>query len=275
MVVTRMFVYFLVLLMLILTIEFITIFVVDINFSKSLTVLVYHHIEELVNSDVSCTPLQFEEHMKALLSEKVRFVNLNDLYKIIIGGINSFTDKENLVMVTFDDGYESLYHYALPIAKKYQIPMVVFMITSRLGLKPQNVRYLSEEQIKEMIGSGLFEFCSHTHNFHTNILVMYNSFNPQLINSFEQVIEYDLMISKKILQNLTDKLCFAIAWPYGKFNRQIQKIALNCGYKVQFTSLFGKNYNIIDPISIKRIPVSKRDKAIHIVKKIQKNFLFR
>ena len=36
------------------------------------------------------------------------------------------------VLITFDDGYESLYNYALPVSIKHRIPMTVFIITKKL-----------------------------------------------------------------------------------------------------------------------------------------------
>ncbi|HNW35560.1 MAG TPA: polysaccharide deacetylase family protein, partial [Candidatus Ozemobacteraceae bacterium] len=122
---------------------------------EKLAVLVYHHIEEPATSEVSCTPAQFSAQMAALLANGFTPLGLEHVRLFLSGGLQQV---KNPVLITFDDGYESLYQYALPVAKKLNIPMTVFVVTSRIGLKPQFARYLSGKQIREMSRAGCFEF---------------------------------------------------------------------------------------------------------------------
>jgi len=79
--------------------------------------------------------------------------------------------KKDSFAITFDDGYEDNFQYALPILKKYNCSATFFICTGFVtkeiditknwkcyrGLKP-----LSIEQIKEMKKSGM-DFGCHTH----------------------------------------------------------------------------------------------------------------
>ncbi|MDD3146566.1 MAG: polysaccharide deacetylase family protein, partial [Candidatus Riflebacteria bacterium] len=172
------------------------------------------------------------------------------------------------VLITFDDGYESLYTYALPVAKKLEAPMSVFVVTARIGRKPQFARYLSDNQIREMSESGFFEFGSHTHDLHTESTKMFEAFRSGADNPILRLLNRDLRLSSARLEGLTGRRPEAIAWPYGRFNSEFTAIARHNGFKMHFTSAAGYNEPGSNPYAIKRIPVTARDTAASVLKKV-------
>lgn len=233
--------------------------------NRILPVLVYHHIQDPVKSDVSCTPTKFEDQMIALIAAGFTPITIPQTKSFLAGTLPE--DIKKPVLITFDDGYESLYQYALPISVKYRIPMTVFVITSRIGQKPQFAKYLSESQIKEMNNSGMWYFGSHSHNMHTESLRIYNAFGGGNVNPVLEDLRSDLVTSSKCLEKITGVPTEIIAWPYGKHNIEYSTIARAVGYKIHFTSYYGFNEPGSNPFSIKRIPVSARDTASSVVKK--------
>ncbi len=233
--------------------------------NRLLPVLVYHHIQDPVKSDVSCTPSMFEAHMIALKDAGFTPITIPQTRSFLAGTLTQSIKKP--VLITFDDGYESLYKYALPVSVKLRVPMTVFIITSRIGQKPQFSAYLTESQIKEMNASGLWYFGSHSHNLHTESTKIYNAFGGGKVNPLLDELRADLVASSKCLENITGVPTEIIAWPYGKFNSEYTAIARLVGYKMHFTSLYGYNEPGTNPYSIKRIPVSARDTGASVVKK--------
>ncbi|MBI3037953.1 polysaccharide deacetylase family protein [bacterium] len=223
----------------------------------------YHHFEDPVSSDVSCTPQDFESHMIALKKAGFTFLNVETARFFLLG---SGKEIKKPILVTFDDGYESNYLHAFPVALKLKIPLTVFVITSRIGLKPQFTKYLSEDQIKEMALSGLIDFGSHTHDLHTKTLTIFRAFrsNP---NPVLRLLSQDLQQSKKRLFEITGKEVISLAWPYGNYNSQISKIAFDCGFLLHFTSRNGYNEPGSDPFGIKRIPITSRDNVESVLRK--------
>ena len=254
-------------------ISFITLIIILTSFSaviaaednRLLPILVYHHIQEPTKSDVSCTPSMFEAQMLALKKAGFTPLTIPQTRSFLTGTLDEKIKKP--VLITFDDGYESLYQYALPVSIKHQIPMTVFIITSRIGQKPQFARYLNEKQIKEMNDSGFWYFGSHTHNLHTESIRIYNAFGGGKVNPLLEELRSDLVASSKCLENILGIPTEIIAWPYGKHNSEYSAIARAVGYKMHFTSLHGYNEPASNPYSIKRIPVSSRDTEISVVKK--------
>ena len=233
--------------------------------NRVLPVLVYHHIQDPVKSDVSCTPSMFEAHMIALKDAGFTPITIPQTRSFLAGTLSENIKKP--VLITFDDGYESLYKYALPISIKYKVPMAVFIITSRIGQKPQFSKYLNESQIKEMHNSGFWYFGSHSHNMHTESIRIYNAFGGGKINPVLEELRADLITSSKCLEKILGIPTEIIAWPYGKHNSEYTAIARAVGYKMHFTSLSGYNEPGSNPYSIKRIPVSSRDTAFTVIRK--------
>lgn len=231
---------------------------------KVLPVLVYHHIQLKVQSDVSCTPQQFKSQMKALLDQGFTFINLRQTRLFLAGALDSV---EKPLLITFDDGYESLYHYALPVAEEFKIPMAVFIVTSRIGRQPQFASYLNESQIISMHKSGYFDFGSHTHDLHIDVLRIYDAFASTAMNPVARLMRRDLRQSSARLKALTGVCPDAIAWPYGKHNQETTQIAREEGYTMHFTSRYGYNEPGVNPFAIKRIPVSARDDEASVISK--------
>ncbi|MGM0599623.1 MAG: polysaccharide deacetylase family protein [Candidatus Rifleibacteriota bacterium] len=235
---------------------------------RLLPVLVYHHIEPEPSSDVSCSPEQFEFQIKSIISAGYTPLNLEQVAKFLAGILDDKIEKP--VVITFDDGYESLYEYALPVAEECKTTMIAFLITSRLGKKLQFAHYLSEKQIREMAGSGWWEFGSHTHDLHTDLMRIINAFGSVKQNPVIRLLKRDLDVSVTKLKQLTGKKPVAIAWPYGKFNSDTTAVARMAGLKLHFTSCYGYNEPGANPFAIKRIPVSSRDTAVSVLKKLNR-----
>lgn len=238
--------------------------------SERLPVLVYHHIEEPATSDVSCTPGQFAAQMSALLANGFTPLRLDEAGNFLAGAAEQ---GKNPVLITFDDGYESLYLHALPVASRLRMPMTVFVVTSRIGLKPQFSRYLSRSQIREMAASGFFEFGSHTDDLHTDLMRIWNSFGQMSPVPLASAVAADLERSRETLAGLIGTAPVAIAWPYGKFNDDTQQIALNTGMNMHFTSRSGYNAPGDDPLCIRRIPVTRRDTPETVMRKVRGGWL--
>jgi hypothetical protein len=84
---------------------------------ERLTVLSYHEIAnsgEALNPDYSVTPTMFVRQMDWLRNNGFHFVSVDDLLADEAGRKPL---PEKAVLITFDDGYRSMYDYAWPILK--------------------------------------------------------------------------------------------------------------------------------------------------------------
>lgn len=127
-------------------------------------VLAYHEISPdqwYYNTDA-----QFEDHIRWLAENGYQAIRLKQYYDYWTGAITEKDLPDKPVLIVFDDGRSGVYNYAFPILKKYNMPFTVFVITGVVGEKD----FMTWEQLKEMVASGLCDIGSHTHDLHYFVL---------------------------------------------------------------------------------------------------------
>lgn len=157
---------------------------------------------------------EVEAHLRALSENGWRSLTLGELIQSIRKGKNI---KEKTFVLTFDDGYESVYTYALPRLKRYNFTATVFLITDYCGKtnqwpgQPSTVaveNLLNWNQIKEMSEAGI-EFGAHTRSH-----AMLTALSP------DKVVE-ELASSREAIEKYTGKTPRVFAYPYGEFNTSV------------------------------------------------------
>ncbi|MEK6645623.1 MAG: polysaccharide deacetylase family protein [Candidatus Firestonebacteria bacterium] len=189
-------------------------------FADGVAILCYHRIVESPKSTFDISLKQFEEQINYLISNKFKFLSLNDVVKVLKEDI-----PPNSVSITIDDGDISVYTVVLPILKKHNIPATIFVYTDYIA---NGGRTLKWEQLKEIYNSGI-EIGSHTKS------------HPKLTKIKETQLKIELANSKKILEKKLGIQIKYLAYPYGLYNETVEKTAIQCGYNVMFTIDFGIN----------------------------------
>jgi len=203
-------------------------------------VLMYHHLapEEEYDgrSGTTISVEAFAEQMDYLFAAGYRTVTLEDLY-LFITGQKQLPPKT--VVLTFDDGYASNYHYAYPILKQYHFRAVVFPITGKVNFW---VPRLTEEMMEQ--SADVFEFHSHSHNLH-----YYIDGKQALLYLNHESVREDLRHSRELLD------CFAFSYPYGAFNEETIEMLKESGYKMAFTIIPGYVCPGDDPFRLNRFGI--------------------
>jgi len=214
-------------------------------------ILMYHSINTHIAEGMSglvVSPDTFDRQMSFLRAHNYNVIPLEDMIALI-------RDNKKIppktVAITFDDGYVDNYNYAFPVLKKYHIPATIFVIINEVGRKEED--RLNWAQIKEMRGSGLVTFGSHT-------------LGPMRLVDIRsgQELKDQIFRSKKILE---DKLAVKInlfSYPEGSFNKQIRQVVIDAGYSGAVTTNPGKNYSKKDIFLLKRIRISENSRNMFI-----------
>lgn len=204
---------------------------------KNIPILYYHFVKN-PRADTRIKGLytntnHFDWQIKQLIKSGFTFITFEDIAQ------NNYDVKKRNVMLTFDDGCESLYYNAFPILKKYGIKAIIYVVAKSIGdrnvvwplndnLDPINI--LTKEQILEMTTYGI-EIGSHLcHHVHL----------PRL--SLTE-IKSELFESKKILEAEFGKEILSVAYPFGSYNSDVLEIASQAGYKFGVTTKNGNNQN--------------------------------
>lgn len=222
-------------------------------------ILCYHDVVEHPYNAFTVTPNTLKEHFEILKKNGYHPISL-DQY---IGASTQGTPLPNKpILLTFDDGYLSLYTKVFPLLKEYNYPAVSAIVTSWLDYAPPDVgEVVTWTQIREMEKSGLISFASHSHQSHRSVTM-----NPQgdsgkmmetlqyihgqyeSIDIYQQRIQSDFKQSQAVFEKELGHKVKAIAWPYGSYT----KSAINIAQKEGFTVLLGLagGFNSLTPSSM-------------------------
>lgn len=123
-------------------------------------------------------------------------------------------DTRKKVILTFDDGDISDYHFALPILKEKNFSATFFITVNEIGKKDR----MDWTMIYELSRHGM-DIGSHglTHSFLTG----HN--NYALLNEF--------LMSKQVLEKYIHKRVDFLSVPYGFYNKQVLDIAKDVGFR--------------------------------------------
>ena len=231
-----------------------------------LTVLGYHEIadkDQALVPGYTVTPTEFAQQMAWLHEHGYHFVSAQAV-RDDAAGRKPLPDKA--VLLSFDDGYRSVYTQAFPILQQYHAPALVAVVGAWLEPRSGRVNFdgrelprtdmLSWAELKTMVDSGLVEVGNHTYAMHEGV-----PGNPQgnrepaattrewlpAQHRYESEDRYRHRVAADLARNnalLKAKLGAAprvIVWPYGHYNDEARKIATRLGMPMGLTLDDGPN----------------------------------
>lgn len=188
-------------------------------------VLAYHAVDRVDDPLVGryCVdPASFEEQITALVANGFTFIDVDRLIAHLDGG-EPLADRS--ILLTFDDGYESLISNAAPLLAKLGIPAVVCVVTSQLGghnawdeaQGAARLPLLDVAQLHTLSGAG-WEIASHSdsHAHLTSLPV------AQLVD--------ELCVSRARLAAAGLPSPRLIAYPHGEHDLRVRRFARQAGY---------------------------------------------
>jgi len=148
--------------------------------------------------------------------------------------------EENRFVLTFDDAYESVYHYAAPVLEKLGFHATLFVLNAYIGkdnvwdFRPGDThsRHMSAAQLLELQEKD-WEIASHGERHRV------------LTGMKDDELKYELEHSKASLEALTGREIPTFCFPFGVYNRRVVDAARQAGYRnlVGFTG--ASRYGVI------------------------------
>lgn len=184
--------------------------------TTSLPVLTFHALDDR-SSIISFSPQVFRRGIAKLyesgyqtmsLLEALHYLRRRELFPA-----RSF-------VITFDDGYQSVFDEAFPVLQRYRMSGTVFLTVGEKGaLEPadrlpalEGRSMLSWREIREMQSWGM-DFGAHTLT------------HPDLTRLPLERIKAEICDSKKIIEDALSAHVNCFAYPYGLYDRRSREIA--------------------------------------------------
>lgn len=216
----------------------------------SFTTLVYHefrddHFDDSKPShidvaskyaDILPLPLftrvkDFENQIKYLVDENYYFMSVSDMIAYYEGEREL---PEKSVFLTFDDAFQSVYHYAYPILKNYNLHAAMFVVSGWLHEEPSEFdasisKVMSRGELTAM--HDVFEFCNHTDILHER-----EGAKGVIQLTDKETLLHDIGECSKYVDYPE-----VFAYPFGFYDEKVIKIFETSDIKFAFTTNFGKN----------------------------------
>jgi biofilm PGA synthesis lipoprotein PgaB len=238
---------------------------------QSFRVLCYHDIRDNLKESFKTLPDSTALSTQDLISQ-FNWLQENGYHPVSLqqivdarAGRTSLPDKA--VLLTFDDGYQSVYTKVFPLLKQFDFPAVVAIVGEWIetpadkkvsygdDLVPRD-HFATWEELREMTASGLVEIASHTHDLHKGIIA-----NPQqnLIPAVvthaylaaERRYETDAKYAARIQSDMRSNVALidkhlhmkprAMVWPYGMYNAATVQWAADAGMPITMNLDAGPN----------------------------------
>jgi peptidoglycan/xylan/chitin deacetylase (PgdA/CDA1 family) len=189
-------------------------------------ILLYHRFGPTVADGMTIKTSVFEEHLKYLRDNGYKVIPLRKL-------VDWYQKKgpapaPKSVVIVEDDAHISVYTDMLPLVKKYNVPVTVFIYPSAVS----NAKYaMTWDQLQELKKSGLFDFQSHTY-WHPNFKKERKKLKPA---DFDKLVTTQLLRPKDKISKELGVTVDLLAWPFGIYDDDLLKRASAAGYSGTFT----------------------------------------
>lgn len=193
---------------------------------SNIKVLMYHRVlEQAPPEDTNWHYVLADEFRKQLkMMDKLGYTPIT-FYDYHLYLEDKLTLPKKPIIITFDDGYLDTYDIAMPILLEFNMSAVIFALGNR-NLKravweerdrQDRCPLMTDEQL-EIADSLGFEIGAHSMN------------HLDLTKTKDDELYAEIVKSKKEIENLLAKPVYTFAYPYGRINEKIRKMAVDAGY---------------------------------------------
>ena len=180
--------------------------------AQSAVILLYHHVAEDTPPSTSISPANFDAHLRYLRDNDFNIIPLDRMIDNLRSG-QSLPDKS--VVITFDDGYSSIFDEAFPMLESYGYPFTLFLSTGPIDDGLSN--YMTWDQVRQMSAAGVI-IANHMVDHPYMLEVRDNESDSQRIARLRE----ELLKAEQRLEAQTGQSHRYLAYPYGEYDPTIK-----------------------------------------------------
>ena len=190
---------------------------------------------------MSVSPDNFAAQLDWLARNDYRVIRLSQLAGFLQG---REALPKRAVVITIDDGYESVFRHALPALRKHGFPATLFAYSDFVGAGDA----LSWPQLKELLGSGLIDVQAHSKS-HRNLIERAAGEDD---NRYRSNVEAEVKVPREVLEKRLAHVVNQFAYPYGDANELVLEMLGRQRYELAVTVNPGGNAFFAQPLMLRR-----------------------
>lgn len=205
----------------------------------SLPVVMYHHVTENANRAGKYVVKKEE------LAKDLDYIQSMGYETVTVADLIAYVDgkkqlPEKIIMITFDDGFESTYKLAWPLFAERSMKAVVSPIGSvtemysENGDQNVNYAYMSWDQLAEIDKSDEFEVQNHTYDMHYSESGKRKGLSKMSGESDEQykeILKNDLVKMQTLLRENSAVRATAAVYPFGLYSKPTLDVVRELGFR--------------------------------------------
>ncbi|MFL6279740.1 MAG: polysaccharide deacetylase family protein [Vicinamibacterales bacterium] len=190
------------------------------------SVLVYHRFAPVVKDSMTVRTSTFRWQLEYLKQHQHPVIPLRVVLSYLHG--KGAPPPPRAVVITADDGHESVFTDMLPAIREYQMPVTLFIYPSAIS----NASYaMTWQQLAELRDTRLFDIQSHTY-WHPNFKTEKRRLSADAYRSFAM---NQLVKPRTVLEKRLGTRPDVLAWPFGIYDDELLAMARDAGYAAGFT----------------------------------------
>ena len=204
-------------------------------------ILAYHRIGEDYIPEENLRIEQFSQQIQILIEDDYKIISLD---QILYSYKNKVPLPPKTVAITFDGGYKSILHEAVPLLEKHNIPFTVFYASENADAN--NNQFLNWTDLRTLSQSP-----------HVTLGVTPASY-ASLITSSRSELLSQLNKSKIAFREHFYKEPLYFSYPYGEYSSEYKKIIENQGYSAAFGLQSGVSSLQTDFYALPRFSITEK-----------------
>jgi len=189
-------------------------------YSHSLVVLQYHHISDRTPRSTSTSPALFKAHLDYLEKVEIRVVDIRQVRTWLN---NDAKIPDRTAVITFDDGYRSVFEQAYPELKRRGWPFTVFINSKAHDEK--NAHYMSWDQLRLLAENGAV-IGNHTDS-HPHLIRQQKYENKR---QWAQRRQNEIVFAEERIARELGGSYKLFAYPYGEYDSGLREVLAKKGF---------------------------------------------
>lgn len=200
-------------------------------------IVMYHQITKKDNKQGTYTITfeQFKSDMIYIKNNGYTTVTITDLINFV-NGEKQLPQKP--IVITFDDGFETVYEYVYPLLKSMDMCAVASIVGEYTTFFTQNpdhniqYSYMDWNQIKELTKSKVIEIQNHSYDLHKNNEKRHgiSKNNSENVASYNKEVGNDILKMQNIMKEKTGYTPNTLTFPFGAYKKETILLAKNLGF---------------------------------------------